>query len=73
MVRWVAPSVHVADSYRSGGGQGAAGTLPERRLCLYEYGMHLIWGRLMFTDGCAKDRAVRQLLRDEGDTFSDDV
>jgi len=35
MVGWVAPSAHVADSYRSGGGQGVAGTLPERRLCLY--------------------------------------
>ena len=35
MVGWVAPSAYVADSYRSGRGQGAAGTLPERRLLLY--------------------------------------
>ena len=34
MVGWVAPSVHVAESYRSGG-QGVARTLPELRLCLY--------------------------------------
>jgi len=33
MVGWVAPSAHVSDSYRSDGGQKAAGTLPERRLC----------------------------------------
>jgi len=35
MAGWVAPSAHVASSYRSGGGQGAAGTLPERCLFLY--------------------------------------
>ena len=42
MVGWVAPSVHVADRYRSGGGQGAARTLPERRLCLYGCGGHYL-------------------------------
>ena len=48
MEGWAAPSVHAADSYRSGGGQGAARTLPERRLCCM-CAVGIIWGR-MFTD-----------------------
>ena len=57
MVGWVALSVHVADSYRSGGGQGAAGTLPERRLCLYGCGGHYLG-----SNGCVK--GSRTGLRD---------
>ena len=61
MVGWVAPSVHVADSYRSGGGQGAARTLPERLVCVCMGAVGIIWGR-MFADGCVK--GSRTGLRD---------
>jgi len=52
MVGWVAPSVHAADSCRSGGGK----ELQEHFLntvCVCMGAVGIIWGR-MFTDGCVK-------------------
>ena len=59
MAGWVAPSAHVADSYRSGGGQGAAETLPEH--CLFLYGQLLYILTIMHTPQPGTGQSLHEL------------